>query len=137
MSKTTINPYLYFEGNALEVLEFYKEALGGELTIMKYSDAPMDISDEMKDKVMHGGLTFGDACIMASDAQEGQVVSYGSANSIAVNESDMDKAADIFNKLSDDGTITMPFEVQFWGAKFGTFIDKYGIYWMVNCEVEK
>ncbi|MCK5781031.1 MAG: glyoxalase/bleomycin resistance/extradiol dioxygenase family protein [Flavobacteriales bacterium] len=137
MGLTKINPYLYFEGNAKEAMEFYKDALGGELEIKLYDDAPMDVPEEMKEKVIHATLDFGDATLMASDAQPGQLISFGSANSISILESDIDKATNIFNKLSDEGTVTMPFEIQFWGAKFGTFIDKFGIYWMVNCQVEK
>ncbi|MBV9700167.1 MAG: VOC family protein, partial [Candidatus Eremiobacteraeota bacterium] len=31
----------------------------------------------------------------------------------------------------------MPMQEMFWGAKFGMLTDKYGIDWMVNCELKK
>ena len=36
------------------------------------------------------------------------------------------------NALSDGGTVTMPIEENFWGARFGALIDKFGIHWMLN-----
>ena len=39
-----------------------------------------------------------------------------------------------FNRLSQEGEITMPLEKQFWNATFGQLIDKFGIHWMMNCD---
>ena len=46
-----------------------------------------------------------------------------------------DDAADLrryWDKLSDGGTVTVPFEKQMWGDEFGMCTDKFGINWMVN-----
>ena len=37
-----------------------------------------------------------------------------------------------FTGLSDGGEITMPVEKQFWGAVYGSLIDKYGVNWGFN-----
>jgi len=39
----------------------------------------------------------------------------------------------IFDALSKDGKVHIPFKKQFWGGFHGNFVDKYGIRWMVNC----
>ena len=36
-----INPYLSFEGNCVEVMNFYNDCLGGELTIQLVKDSPV------------------------------------------------------------------------------------------------
>lgn len=40
----------------------------------------------------------------------------------------------MFNALSEGGTVTMPLGDMFWGAYFGSCIDKFGVNWMVNHE---
>ena len=38
--------------------------------------------------------------------------------------------------LATGGMITMPFATTFWGAHFGMLVDKFGVGWMVNCEMD-
>lgn len=37
---TTLTPYLLFDGNCREAMEFYKSCLGGELNVTKVKDTP-------------------------------------------------------------------------------------------------
>jgi PhnB protein len=37
---TCLTPYLLFDGNCHEAMQFYKLCLGGELTVMKVKDSP-------------------------------------------------------------------------------------------------
>lgn len=134
---TTLNPYLMFEGNCEEAMSFYKNAVNGELEIMPVEGSPMKVPEEFKNKVMHATLRFGDAIIMASDNMQGQEVSYGNGYAISIASSNLKDAEAYFTKLSEGGQILMPFEETFWGAKFGMFIDKFGVSWMVNCELDK
>ncbi len=46
---------------------------------------------------------------------------------------DADKMQATFDKLKQDGSVTMELKEQFWGDKFGMMTDKYGIKWMFNC----
>ncbi|MDZ4669009.1 MAG: hypothetical protein SGJ00_14170 [bacterium] len=41
----------------------------------------------------------------------------------------------VFSNLSEGGHITRPLQDTFWGARFGTITDKYGIRWMFNCNL--
>jgi PhnB protein len=56
----------------------------------------------------------------------------GNNFSISINTESKQDADSLFNKLSKNGTITMPMEETFWGAYFGMFTDQFGIQWMVN-----
>ena len=47
---------------------------------------------------------------------------------------EIDKA---FANMSQGGKVVMPLADQFWGAKFGMLIDKFGMHWMFNCELPK
>ena len=41
---------------------------------------------------------------------------------------------DLFAKVSEGGTVTMPPADMFWGAYFGSCTDKFGINWQFNFE---
>jgi PhnB protein len=133
MSNSTINPYLAFKGNCRDAMEFYKTALGGELEIMDFSSAPMEVPDDYKSKVLHSKLTFANATIMASDTMPGNEINFGDNISVAIG-ADSEQIGEIyFNNLAEGGKILMPFENAFWGSKFGMLEDKFGVRWMVDC----
>ncbi len=52
MAVTT--PYLNFDGKCREAMQFYKDCLGGELTIMTFGDVDPTTAADAKDRVMHG-----------------------------------------------------------------------------------
>ena len=41
----------------------------------------------------------------------------------------------LFDSLSAGGEIIDPVRVQFWGAVFGVFEDRYGFRWMLNYQL--
>ena len=137
LEKTTINPYLTFNGNCKEAMDFYKNALDGKLEIIPFKDSPMEVPEDFKSKTMHATLTFGDAVIMASDNMPGQTSKQGDSMAISIAENHIESAEKFFNNLSDGAAIIISFEETFWGAKFGMLIDKFGFRWMVNCQLEK
>jgi PhnB protein len=62
----------------------------------------------------------------------GQRVSAGNSNYISVFTESRAEADRLFNALSEGGEVEMPMEDQFWGDYFGSFRDRFGIYWMIN-----
>ena len=129
-----VQPYLNFNGNCEEAINFYKDALGGEiLYIQRYGDSPMKgMGDD--NAVMHCTLKVGDSHIMACDSPAGQPASTGSNISLAIGSNDPVGAEDIFNQMADGGSVTMPMQQTFWAERFGMLTDKYGINWMFNCD---
>lgn len=128
-----IVPYLNFGGNCEEALNFYKDALGGEIeTIMRYEGAPMDVPDDHKNKVMHSHFRAGDLTFMASDAMHGKPPTVGNNISLSLNFSNEEDQKKVFENLSAGGNVTMPLQDTFWGATFGMCTDKFGINWMFN-----
>lgn len=129
-----VQPYLNFNGNCEEAINFYKDVLGGELLFMqRYGESPMaGMADD--NKVMHCTLKIGDTHIMASDNPQDQPASTGSNISLAIGMNDPAGAEKMFEKLSDGGNVTMPMQETFWAERFGMLTDKFGINWMFNCE---
>ena len=126
-----LNPYLTFQGNAREAMEFYHSVFGGQLnvdTFGQYGGAPDGLSD---DGVMHAQLeTDSGFVLMASDAP-GDAASQGGSISVSLSGTD-GELRDYWEKLSTDGNVTVQFEKQMWGDEFGMCVDPFGIAWMVN-----
>jgi PhnB protein len=123
-----LNPYLTFQDNCREAMEFYHSVLGGELKLSTFGEFHMhDVPEERKDNIMHADLT-----LMASDGMPGGQVKFGDNISLSLSGDDTEKLKDYFEKLSDGGKVTMPLDKQIWGDTFGMFTDKFGIHWMVN-----
>jgi len=129
-----VQPYLNFNGNCEEAINFYKDALGGELLFMqRYGESSMKgMGDD--NNVMHCTLKIGDSHIMASDNPEGQPAAVGSNVSLAIGSNDPTGAEAMFAKMAEGGSVTMPMQQTFWAERFGMLTDKFGINWMFNCE---
>jgi PhnB protein len=128
-----LTPYLNFEGNAEEVLNFYKDALDGEIVMInRYKDAPMPFDEDWKNKIMHARLKFGKSMIMISDGPKNFKTTFNGNIQLSIEVEDENKMEEVFSKLATGGKITMPLQKQFWGAKFGMLVDKFGTGWMLS-----
>lgn len=142
---TSLNTYINFNGNCKEAFEFYKSVLGGEFAFYStFGEVPetekFNVSSEDKDKIMHVSLIINKhttlmGCDLLDDGNTPKLVK-GNNMAVSINIDDNQKAAQVFKQLSEGGEVLMKYEKSFWGAYFGYFKDKYGIYWMVNSEVK-
>ena len=123
-------PYIVFHGNCREAIEFYKETLNGEITIMQtFTEAPMQVPEEFKDRIFNSELKAGDIRFKASDDLPGYEVTIGNNISLYVLFTDKELRDDAFNKLAEGGKVVFPAE-----GNFGMLKDKFGIQWMLVCE---
>lgn len=136
-------PYLHFNGNTEEVINYYKSILGGEITIMgRYKDIPggEKMPPELQDKIIHASLVINERLtIMATDALEAMDRHLVEGNNfhICIHTESEPETNKLFEKLSKDGSIEMPLNKTFWGAYFGMCKDKYGIQWMFNYSYDR
>lgn len=133
----TLNPYLNFNGNCEEAMEFYRSVFGGEYaTFSRFGDMDtgMECPENEKNNILHASLPIGDHFVlMASDCPSAYgTMTHGNGFSISVGADSEEEATRIFDGLSAGGTVTMPLAKTFWGAFFGMWVDKFGISWMVN-----
>jgi PhnB protein len=136
---TRINVYLTFKDNCEEAMNFYKDCLGGELTINPAEGSPMEkeCGGDMKNKVMHASLEKGDLILMASDMFWPGEADYGNAISLSLNCETEAEIREYFAKLSAGGQVIQELRVEFWGALFGMVTDKFGIKWLFNHELNQ
>ena len=133
------NPYLNFDGNTREAMEFYKSVFGGEfnsvMTFGEMAQPDQPVAEEEKDRIMHMSLPIGEELwIMASDISpsHGHKLTMGNNNYICLVPETKEEGQRIFDELSVGGKVEMPFEKMFWGDYFASFFDKFGVGWMIN-----
>jgi PhnB protein len=128
-----VAPYLMFNGQAEEAMNFYAAALGGQIvSIQRFGEAPMPTDDASKNLVMHATLQAGDIHIMASDSAGKRETHFGDNVHLSINCSSEEEINRVFAAMVEGGEITMPLEDTFWGARFGMLKDKFGVCWMFN-----
>jgi PhnB protein len=132
-----MNVYLNFNGHCREAMNFYKDCLGGELEMRSLNESPMEVPEEAKDYIMHAVLTHPAFILMASDGMPDQPVSNGTSVSLSLECESQNEIDSSFSRMSAGGTITMPLQDTFWGARFGMITDKFGIQWLFNFEHPK
>jgi PhnB protein len=127
-----LNPYLTFDSNARQAMEFYRDVFGGTLDINTFGEFGSPDTAEA-DKVMHAQLeTDSGFTLMASDTPAGMQRNPGDNISVSLSGDDADALRGYWEKLSDGGSVTMPLEKQMWGDEFGMCVDRFGVPWMVN-----
>ncbi len=137
-----VSTYLNFPGNTEQAFHFYRSVFGTEFAgpIARFSDAPAHpdhpLSEADKQRVLHIELPIlGGHMLMGTDAVESMGMQVTTGNNVHLNlEPDTrEEAKRLFDALADGGTISMPLQDMFWGAYFGSLVDRYGVNWMVNC----
>jgi len=128
-----LNPYISFDGNAKEAMEFYRGVFGGELTTSTFSEGGMAEDPADADRMMHAQLeTPNGMTLMGADSPSASPRSEGSTITISLSGDDEGELTRYWTGLVDGGTVTMPLEKAPWGDQFGMLTDKYGVDWMVN-----
>lgn len=124
-----VTPYLSFAGDAREAMEFYTSVFGGELELRTFADLRRPGSPELIGHAMLDGATG--VRLMASDEDDPAVAPSGGGFSIALG-GDETELREHWAKLSEGGTVVVPFGPSAWGALYGHCVDRFGTRWLVN-----
>src|SRR5439155_7370012 len=137
-----VQPHLVFEGRCEEAVEFYRKALGAEVTFLaRFKDMPGphppgSIPPGGENKVMHTTFRIGNSTLMASDGGCAGKAGFQSMQ-LALQVKDVATADRAFAALSEGGQVKMPLMQSFWSLRFGMVTDKFGVECMVNVESAK
>jgi PhnB protein len=116
--------------DAAKAIEFYKRALGAqELVRMPGPDG----------KIMHAEIKIGDSIIFLGEenpqmgAKSPQTLG-GCTGTLSIYVPNVD---DVFKQaVAAGGKETMPVADQFWGDRYGTFVDPFGYSWGIATHKE-
>ncbi len=139
MTLKALNAYLILDGTAQQAIDLYTKALGAKAAaVMRYGDMPGNQQPEAtKSYVMHAKLDLAGTSIMLSDAPPGKGHTRVEQVQLCLDYTDPAEQARAFDALAQGGKITNPLADMFWGARWGTVVDRFGIAWMLNCEHKK
>lgn len=130
-----VQSYLNFNGRCQEAIDFYRRAVGAEVTmLMHFKDCPEPqqnmVTPENKDKVMHAALKIGDTTVLASDGRCSGTPNFQGI-SLALNAKNEADAKRLFGALAEGGQVQMPLAKTFFSPSFGMLADRFGVAWMV------
>lgn len=130
--------YLMFDGACEAAMNFYRDALRGEIvSLMRMGDSEMPVPDDFKNYIMHSVLQAGSICLMASDTMPQHPIVFGNNAHLSLDFDNADEQTAVFEHLASGGNVTMPLQDTFWGARFGTLTDQFGVCWMFNYDYPK
>lgn len=134
--KQAIRPYLHFDENCKEAMQFYRSIFGGQLDMMQIKDAPdrEQFPKDIDHQIMHASLRNDDFVLMASDMCGQGSLNQGNSMQLSLNCSDEKEINQLYQKLSEGGKITQELNEVFWGGLFAMVTDKFGVRWMLSFE---
>jgi PhnB protein len=129
-----LTPYILFDGNCHQAMEFYKSCFGGELTSMKVKDSPAKdyMPAILQEKTINARLKSSHVEISASDwLQLEQTRIRGNTVCLYLSGGTFQELKALFEKLSEEAEVTDPLKETFHGI-YGALNDKFGVRWMFH-----
>lgn len=128
-----LTPFLLFDGNCAEAMEFYQSFFGGDLALTRLADTPMHAHFPPE---QHHKITY---ALLKSESMEFSATDWlhptrrpiqGNTTAIYVTGDGLDELSPIFTKLRVGGNdqflvelSEMPFGI------YGRLTDRYGVEW--------
>lgn len=127
-------PYLYFNGDAEEALNFYVIALkANPPEVMYYKQQPYpNMPAEFAEKILHAEMIADGCTFYISDAVGQNSVKVGNNLQINLNCDSEEQLRWIYENLSQGAQIQMELQDTFWGAVFAMLTDRFGVSWSLN-----
>ena len=132
-----IKPYLSFNGNAEEALNFYAGVFNGTVgEIFRYGKyLQMESPAEYKDKIIHSDLDFNGCTISMADLLPDAKADFGSlGHTITVFCDTEQQLKDIYTKLAVGAEIKCELCQPPYAKLYAEIIDKFGVLWALIIE---
>ena len=133
MKKGMLEPYINFNGEALDALNFYGEVFDVVPEVMMFEDLPEAEREAMgyMSGVMHGSVDLGNAHLMADDMSSD--IKDGNRYFLSWSSENVDDVIEVWDRFVEHGAnIIMPLEQTFWAEKYGILVDRFGVQWMIQ-----
>ncbi|MFA6978005.1 MAG: VOC family protein [Ignavibacteriaceae bacterium] len=130
-----ITPFLWFDNNAEEAVEFYTSIFGDskEGNATHYEEQGAKVSGQPKDSVMTVPFQLLGQDFVALNG--GPIFKINPAVSFFVNCKTEDEVERLWDKLSDGGKALMPLDKYHFSEKYGWIQDKFGVSWQLILSV--
>lgn len=138
-----IYPFINFDGDCREAVEFYAEVFGTEKPkFQTYGDVPSNPnippqSMEANNRVIYTTLKITESIIMFADLPLGEKFVPGNNLSLSMIIKDPLLVQNYFDALKEGGIVLLPLQETFYTKKFGIVTDKYGVTWQIGIGTEE
>jgi len=135
-----VSTYLNFPGTTEAAFAFYRSVFGTEYVgpILRFGDLPETaegLDDDHRGLVLHIELPIlGGHLIMGTDhvAAAGHEMVAGTNVSLNLEPDTIEEGRTLFARLSEGATDAAPLQPMPWGAWWTSFVDRFGLRWMIN-----
>jgi predicted 3-demethylubiquinone-9 3-methyltransferase (glyoxalase superfamily) len=127
---SNITPFLMFQGNAEEAMNFYTSIIeDSEITkIIRYgANGP-----GAEGSVMHATFSLKGQEFMCIDSNVKHEFTFTPSFSIYITCDSNEEISSLYEKLSKGGQALMPLDDYSFSKKFGWFVDKFGVSCQLN-----
>ena len=131
----TVTTHLNFDGDARAALEFYRDVVDGDLTLVTYAMAHSADQVDDPERVIFGQVESADGFrVMAYDVQRGRSYAPGEHPLyVSVRTQSLEQAAAVFARLADGAReVVTPFGPSMWSTGYGMATDRFGVTWFVD-----
>lgn len=131
---------LIFDGNCREALDYYSSIFEKEPQTMTFGQAPPNSGfpdmKGMEDKILHAEIRITEHfTLMMSDTMPHFPYKPGNNYTIAIFSEDLHEIQRMYEKFKDHSEIIMELQKTFWSPAYAQLIDRFGVYWMFNCQM--
>ena len=132
----TLTAYLTFNGNCREAMTFYKDCLGGELSLQTIGESPLagQLPEHMRCFILQATLTCNGFILQATDMVDEGGLKKGNGVSMLLNCSNEAEIRRCYARLAKEGVATYPLAPTYWGVLFGGLTDKFGNHWLLQTQ---
>ncbi|RVU35585.1 VOC family protein [Rheinheimera riviphila] len=132
-----LSVYALFDGQCHSAMSFYQQVFGGELSLIKVKDSPMQpmFPEALQEQVLNARLTSAEVDISASDwLHPTEQPTPGNMLCLYLRGGSVSRTREVFALLSAQATVTDPLTEQPFGL-YGALNDNFGVRWMFHASV--
>jgi predicted 3-demethylubiquinone-9 3-methyltransferase (glyoxalase superfamily) len=130
MARTSVHPFLMFEGKAEEAMNFYVSLFEDAKVIEILRYGPNQPGKE--GSVMRASFSIGGQTVLCIDSVVSHGFSFTPAFSLFVDCESEDQITRLSSALSEGGNTFMPLDSYGFSRKFAWVSDRFGVSWQLN-----
>jgi predicted 3-demethylubiquinone-9 3-methyltransferase (glyoxalase superfamily) len=127
---TKVTPFLMFQGNAAEAMQFYVSLFPGGSILEDLRYHPGEAGTE--GSVNRASFTIGGQKFLCIDSTVKHEFTFTPSVSIFIDCESDKEIRRLFTALSHDGTVFMPLADYGFSRQFGWVADRFGLSWQIN-----
>nr|WP_282571244.1 YciI family protein [Methylonatrum kenyense] len=134
-----MNVHVCFAGNCREAMEFYADVTSGHLeALLTVGETPAaaETPPEQHGNIIHASLNLRGRRLMGAD-MTGDCYQEPRGAQVHLEYDCPDQAERVFTALAEGGEVIMSFEETFWAHRFGMARDRFGVQWMISCQLQQ